>query len=253
MSFFSRLWAKPSPPAAAPAPMILAHPTLGDVTVSHSPRAKRLSISVRSTAEVRLIIPRGVSDREALRFLDTKKAWVGQAQERARIRNPRQIIGPSYATRSHTLRLDPRASRSIRAKVGDGSITVSYPAGTNYESAEVQEAIKQGIEEAWRREAREYLPARTAEICRRTGFRCGTVTVRNARTRWGSCTADNNLSLSIHLMKLPDHLIDYVILHELCHTHHKNHGPKFHALLDKVSGGKHAALRKELKSHTTRW
>ena len=54
-------------------------------------------------------------------------------------------------------------------------------------------------------------------------------------------------------MKLPDELIDYVIIHELCHTIHKNHGPKFHQLLDRLTGGHHLELRRRLKTYSTRW
>ena len=61
------------------------------------------------------------------------------------------------------------------------------------------------------------------------------VAVKNAKTRWGSCSFDNNINLSLHLMRLPDHLVDYVILHELVHTRIKNHGKGFWQLLDIVS------------------
>ncbi|MFR4025115.1 MAG: M48 family metallopeptidase [Alistipes indistinctus] len=111
----------------------------------------------------------------------------------------------------------------------------------------------QGIEQAWRTEAQADLPQRTARLAGQLGFRCGAVTVRNARTRWGSCSARDDISLSIHLMKLPDELIDYVIIHELCHTIHKNHGPKFHKLLDRLTGGHHLELRRRLKTYSTRW
>jgi Predicted metal-dependent hydrolase len=54
-------------------------------------------------------------------------------------------------------------------------------------------------------------------------------------------------------MNLPDHLIDYVILHELCHTIEKNHGAGFWKLLDKVSGGRAKAFAKEMKNYSTRY
>ncbi|MDD3108057.1 MAG: M48 family metallopeptidase, partial [Alistipes sp.] len=97
------------------------------------------------------------------------------------------------------------------------------------------------------------LPPRVRQLCRTFGFRCGEVTIRNTRTRWGSCSADDNLSLSLHLMKLPDELTDYILLHELCHTRHKNHGPAFYALLNQVTSGRHPQLLKALKAYTTRW
>jgi len=127
-----------------------------------------------------------------------------------------------------------------------------HPASLRPESDPVQQAVRKGIVEAYRVEAKALLPGRVENLARNHGFRYSGLAFRNATTRWGSCSARNSLSLSVHLMALPDHLIDYVILHELCHTKHKNHGPKFHALLDRVTGGRHAAWNKELRSFIIR-
>ncbi len=106
--------------------------------------------------------------------------------------------------------------------------------------------------EQLRRAAREELPPRVAELARQFGFRYGRITIRAARTKWGCCTARNNLSLSLFLMKLPPHLRDFVLLHELCHTVHHNHSPRFHALLDQCVRGREKELNRELKRYTIR-
>ena len=229
------------------------HPTLGAITVVRSSRLRRLGISIRATGEIRLSIPSGVSDRQAIQFLNEKEQWAVRTRERLARRYPHETIELPYATRSHVLQLNPCPCLSPSARIGNGIIRVSYPAALRYDAPEVQRIIQQGIEEAWRIEAKAYLPQRVDALCKTFGFRCGTVTIRNTRSRWGSCSSENNLSLSIHLMKLPDHLIDYVIVHELCHTLHKNHGAEFHQLLNRLTGGKHPQLRQELKNYTTRW
>ena len=87
--------------------------------------------------------------------------------------------------------------------------------------------------EALRKEAKKILPARLKELADSHGFKYNRVGIRNAKTRWGSCSWKNNINLNMHLIKLSDDLIDYVILHELCHTIEKNHSQKFWTLLEK--------------------
>jgi predicted metal-dependent hydrolase len=70
-------------------------------------------------------------------------------------------------------------------------------------------------------------------LAREHGFSCNRVTVRRQKTRWGSCSPRNNISLNIKLVQLPAELMDYVILHELTHTRVHNHSRKFWAELDK--------------------
>ena len=77
---------------------------------------------------------------------------------------------------------------------------------------------------------------------RRAAFRC-------QKTKWGSCSSQNNISLNINIAFLPEHLQDYILLHELCHIRHKNHSPAFWSLLDACCGRSAKALAKELKQH----
>ncbi len=104
--------------------------------------------------------------------------------------------------------------------------------------------------ERLRAEAKAVLPQRVAELAARFGLEYGKVTVRAARTKWGSCTGRNDISLSLYLMTLPEHLRDYVIIHELCHTVHHDHSPRFHAMVDRLTDGREKLLARELRSHS---
>ena len=101
--------------------------------------------------------------------------------------------------------------------------------------------------EMMRREAKALLPERVAFWAQKFGFKYGRVSIRASRSKWGSCSGDNNISLSLFLMTLPEHLRDYVIIHELCHTVHHNHSSAFHALVDRCLGGNEKNLRSELR------
>lgn len=232
---------------------IIRHPVLGEVTIARNARARRITVSVRPPAKVRLTLPPGISQQKGLDFLESKQQWVLGAIERVKQKCRPAIISPPYSTRRHTLVLRPTDTANIRVRIGDGEIGITYPTGLDISEEHLQAAIKKGIEEAWRIEARELLPGRVAELARVHGFRYSSLTVRNTVSKWGSCSVRDDISLSLHLMRLPGHLIDYIIIHELCHTVHKNHGPQFHALLDKHTQGQHLSLRKELHEYTTRW
>lgn len=101
--------------------------------------------------------------------------------------------------------------------------------------------------EQMRHEAKEVLPGRVAFWAEKFGFRYGRVTIRASRSKWGSCSGENNISLSLFLMTLPPHLRDYVIIHELCHTVHHNHSKSFHSLVDQCLAGEEKNLRSELR------
>lgn len=113
-------------------------------------------------------------------------------------------------------------------------------------NASKQEYTAEQIEQM-RREAKTLLPARVEFLAEKFGFRYGRVTIRASRSKWGSCSGENNISLSLFVMTLPEQLRDYVIIHELCHTVHHNHSASFHALVDRCLGGEEKNLRRELR------
>ncbi len=76
--------------------------------------------------------------------------------------------------------------------------------------------------------------------------------LKNNVSNWGSCSAQRNINLNVNLVNLPEHLIRYVILHELCHLVYMNHGPRFHSLLDSVCSGKEKELAKQLRGYSLR-
>lgn len=82
--------------------------------------------------------------------------------------------------------------------------------------------------------AKSYLPHRTMELAEDLGFTYQNVTCRHQKSRWGSCSYRNTISLNIELMRLPEKLRDYIIVHELTHTLHKHHQNAFWAHLEKV-------------------
>ena len=177
-----------------------------------------------------------------------------------------------------TLAQSPRARRiSIRVRA-TGAVRLAYPFGVSRQRAlafldekadwilatrerlarrraalplQLPPAEQKTRIEELRRAAREDLPERIARLSAATGLRYEKLSIRASRTKWGSCSGQNHISLSLFLMTLPEHLRDFVILHELCHTVHHNHSPRFHALLDRLVGGREKELNRELRRFTT--
>lgn len=208
-----------------------------------------MTLSVRPFRPVRLTIPYSLSYSSATSFIKEKKEWIIHSKEKiSKTENKRTVfnLDSEFKTRERSLKFEVSKSSKDQIRITKNSIIVSYVNKNEITTEEMQAFIRKGITEAFRIEAKNYLPERTSFLSKKTGFKYNKLSVRNAKTRWGSCSGTNNISLNINLMRLPDHLIDYVILHELCHTVEKNHSINFWTLLDKVSG-KAKALDKELK------
>ena len=104
-------------------------------------------------------------------------------------------------------------------------------------------------DEVLRAEAKAWLVPRLAQLASEHGFSYNKVFIKNNVSNWGSCSTKGNINLNMQLMRLPEELRDYVMLHELCHLKQLNHGPEFHALLDTLCGGREMELRRQLRQY----
>jgi predicted metal-dependent hydrolase len=86
--------------------------------------------------------------------------------------------------------------------------------------------------ESLRRQAKSELPPRLSVLAARYGFTYNRVTIKHNATNWGSCSSKGNINLNLNIVRLPRILQDYVLLHELCHLRHLDHGYAFHLLLE---------------------
>jgi len=235
----------------SPKEHINVYPNIGKVSYKRNLKAKRLSIRIKNTGEVKVTIPSILSFSAAENFVLSKASWIVAKLEEIETQK-KPIIQNGFNTRYHSLRFIPCDNNNIKLKYNKPYIDIFYPSAIDIEHKSTQAAAKKAIELSYRIEAKEYLPQRLDTLATLKGFKYSKLTIRNSLTRWGSCSSKNNISLSLHLMKLPDDLIDYIILHELCHTVQKNHGPKFWELLNRVTDGKAKQLAKEVKKYSTR-
>lgn len=204
---------------------ILHYKTIGDVAYVRNSRARMLAIRINQRGEIRVTVPRYASQKQAERFFLSKQQWV-----------LKKLSGLKQRDCSQSL---PAAGAAFQVRGR------SYVLHLLHGDDTVEAAIWRVLQ----KEALEYLPGRVSELSGRFGFKITGLKIRKMRTRWGSCTPRKSINLNSWLVMLPEHLSDYVILHELVHTRIPDHGVKFWEELDGVTGGKSKELRRELRSH----
>lgn len=227
---------------------------IGEVLLKKTKRASRLSIRVKPFVGVVVSLPMRISYKTAEAFILEKQDWIKKSlSQMEKIEEKRSIFTEKtqFCTLWHCLKLKKAKGKRFYTQITEKEIIVKYPNDIPVRDERIQAGIRRAIEKAWLAEAKEIFPKKTKELAKKHKFEYKNLSIKNTISRWGSCSYNNHISLSLHLMRLPEYLIDYVILHELCHTIEKNHGKNFWALLEKVSPGARK-LAKELKKYNAR-
>jgi predicted metal-dependent hydrolase len=228
---------------------------IGSIEYRKSSKAKCLRIAVHREKGVIVSVPKRLSFNEAESFVQSRLQWIEKSLQKLNSTKQEQTIyneTNGLSTKFRIMNLIPDDRKNLRLKISEKHFDIYYPRDINLENEEIQSIIRKFIEHVWKLEAHEYLPERLSYWTQVYALKYKSLTIKNTHSFWGKCGGDNSIVLSLHLMHLPNHLIDYVILHELCHTVHKNHQKEFWQLLDKYTSGKAKILAKEMKNHSTR-
>ena len=193
---------------------------------SETARNYRLTLKRDGTA-VATIPPRG-SEREALRFVDEHRDWLERARQR-QLRRPRGAelwpLGTPVLWRGELL--------EIRAAVA-GERPVVCLAADVFRVPSLEGDLRPALEAQFARRAKIELPARAWELSALAAVDVKHVTVRNQRSRWGSCSANGTVSLNWRLIQTPESVRDYIIYHELMHLREMNHSARFWTRVEEV-------------------
>lgn len=189
-----------------------------EVVLRRSARAKRLSLRVsRLDGRVTMTLPRGVSLRAAQSFADEKADWIGKAVDRSVV--PVRIEqGAEILLEGETYRIGPAQTRSARV------IRETILAPERHEAPAIKALFKTL--------ARSRLSAAVERFSGELGETPGRLTLRDTRSRWGSCTSDGNLMFSWRLIMAPPKVLTYVAAHEVAHLVHLDHSKAFWALVE---------------------
>ncbi|MCM1253486.1 MAG: M48 family metallopeptidase [Clostridium sp.] len=118
----------------------------------------------------------------------------------------------------------------------------------NSPRSDLSDTQRNALEKRYKEAARDYIPKRVAYYQALTGGTYNRITIRNQKTRWGSCSGKGTLSFNWRLMLAPPAILDYVVVHELCHLTHMDHSPAFWQAVKSVYPD-YKNARKWLKDH----
>lgn len=216
----------------------------GTIAVHRSARSRQISIRIAPGGGLRVSAP-----------LYTPVIFVKRLIERSRDELRTMLSSKTYTTsfahgmqlgRSHTLVVIESDEEKVSVRRERRQVIVEAPYEVSLSEPEVRALIQTEYKKILRIEAKAYLPRRLFALSTKYGFSYKKVRYSHASGRWGSCSSAGTISLNIALMKLPLELIDYVLIHELCHTKEMNHSQNFWSLVEACCP-EYKLLRKQLK------
>lgn len=197
--------------------------SIGPVQISKRRGSRNLRISISAAGDVRVSIPAWTPYLSGVEFARAKSEWIlNNRPAQSRLLEHGYRVGKAHRLQFVSAAIDTPISRLVGTE-----IRVSRPTGMATTHPSVQKIAQKAGIRALRQQSESLLPQRLSRLAEQYGFTYGSVSVRQLKGRWGSCDNKQNIVLNLFLMQLPWQLIDYVLLHELTHTKHLNHGTDF--------------------------
>ncbi len=199
---------------------------LAELELRHHPRARRVRLRVVPPGRLRVSAPRGLRRAELMPLLVHHEPWLREQLDLARGRHaesqciPETVKLPACDER-WSLRAQSGATRGVVREQG-GELQLHYGQGLEW-----REPLRRWLN----RRARAVLEPRLEALAAHTGLDYSRLSIRAQRGRWGSCSAAGGINLNRNLLFLPSQQVEYLLLHELCHTRELNHSPRFWALV----------------------
>lgn len=212
------------------------------VVVRRSSRARRLSLRVFPHGLVEVVAPQRAAERSIRRFVSEQQAWIQRARQELGVSVHAGSVGPPGEVRLAAIDerwqvdyVEGRRRLQVLAAAAGGQLRLGGPADPRTRVEQLRRWLQQ--------RGRAVLTPWLEDVGRETGLSYRNVTVRRQRSRWGSCSARHDISLNCALLFLEPALVRHVLVHELAHTRHLNHGPAFWRLVARLAPDFEAAER----------
>lgn len=195
-----------------------------EVAIRKSKKAKSFRLQVSIDKGIELVIPNFAPLEEGEKFLFSKRDWIlRKVREIELKKNKFYFLGSEISVIQQFDMFRKTAGKSYRKK----QLIISTPVGMEVD-------LRSEYEKWLKQKAKIYIPKRAEKLANQYSFTFNRISIRTQKTRWGSCSVKKTLSFNSRLMMLNKKLIDYVIIHELCHTKEMNHSTKFWCLVESI-------------------
>ncbi|MBT5230831.1 MAG: M48 family metallopeptidase [Methylococcales bacterium] len=221
------------------------------LSIRYNKRAKSIKMALSASRSLRITSPHTISEQEIFSLLSEQHHWI----KRALNRMPEAVPAVAFPDtveflgigQTWSVHYQPNLLIShikLRIDSAHRQLTLS---GQTQDEHLVQDALIKFCKHV----AKEVLTTKTRELAEKMQISVNKISVRNQRARWGSCSSKANISLNCKLLFLSPQMMNYVIIHELCHTHHLNHSAKFWALVARFEPNYRALDRALNQYHTS--
>lgn len=196
-----------------------------EISIKNSLKAKRVSIKISSRRNIELIIPKYSSFNHAYEFLISKELWIRNKLRniKSELSKPEKLESISILGQEYQFILDDR-NIDVPIQIINNHIVISYVIPRDKINLIITSYLKKII----KKEVEDYIKIKAAEL----NLKYRKINIKDTVTRWGSCSSSGDISISWRLILAPRYVMEYVVIHELCHLREMNHSYKFWKLVN---------------------
>ncbi len=198
------------------------------LTIRQNPRATRMTLRIEPGGRaLKMTIPTGLPEREITLFLDRHQAWLASRLARFSGESVLEEGGMIFVRGvAHRIERTGRLRGVTESVVVDGEAVLRVSGASEHLGRRIADFLKKEA----RKDLEQLAPAHALNV----GRRIKSMTLRDTRSRWGSCAVDGALNFSWRIVMAPPYVIDYLAAHEVAHLKEMNHGPNFWALCERL-------------------
>lgn len=204
-------------------------------------KRKTLSIQIKSGGDIFVRVPKRLNDQQILQFVSEKSAWVQKHLVNMQSKALQNQIPKGYVM---------FLGEQYKIEYSEEIKSIQIDQNQLIIPAKFKENLSTKLTQWYKKQAKTYITERVMNLANQYDFRFKSIRITSAKTRWGSCTSSNKINFSYRLILLNPAAIDYVIIHELCHTKQHNHSQRFWDLVEAFCPG-YKEQERYLKSVST--